>query len=74
MDVILADPDVDVMFINSFGGLTKTDLIAKGVVEILREKQREGRAVPRIVIRLRGTGEAEARRIVSRVPVHRKGV
>jgi succinyl-CoA synthetase beta subunit len=64
MDVLLSDPDVRVIFINSFGGLTKMDLIANGVVEILRKRQEEGKPTPPIVARLRGTGEEEAKRIV----------
>ncbi|RSH93535.1 hypothetical protein EHS25_007893 [Saitozyma podzolica] len=65
MDVLLSDPDVRVIFINSFGGLTKMDLIANGVVEILRKRQADGNPTPPIVARLRGTGEEEAKRILT---------
>ncbi|TXT10538.1 hypothetical protein VHUM_02043 [Vanrija humicola] len=65
MNVVLADPDVDVFFINSFGGLTKMDLIAKGVVQNLRARKEKGETIPPIVARLRGTGEEEAREILA---------
>ena len=64
MEIVLSDPNVKVIFINSFGGLTKTDLIAKEVVEILRRHQNEGKDRPPVVIRLRGTGEDVARKLV----------
>ncbi|WOO83131.1 Succinate--CoA ligase [ADP-forming] subunit alpha, mitochondrial [Vanrija pseudolonga] len=65
MNVVLADPDVDVFFINSFGGLTKMDLIATGVVSNLRARKEKGETIPPIVARLRGTGEEEAREILA---------
>ncbi|GFZ44366.1 SCS-alpha [Saitozyma sp. JCM 24511] len=65
MDVLLSDPDIEVIFINSFGGITRMDMIANGVVEIIRKRHEEGKATPRLVIRLRGTGEEEARKILA---------
>lgn len=45
------------------------ELIADGIVRFLRERKEAGKATPPFVIRLRGTGENEAREIVSR-PTH----
>jgi hypothetical protein len=45
------------------------ELIADGIVRFLRERKEAGKATPPFVIRLRGTGENEAREIVSR-PLH----
>lgn len=60
MGVLLADSDVKAIFVNSFGGITKTDVIAQGIVDILRKRKSQGLGVPKLVVRLRGTGEEEA--------------
>lgn len=65
MELILADAGADVIFVNSFGGLTKMDLIAAGAVAFINERRAAGGHIPPIVMRLRGTGEEEAREIVS---------
>ena len=59
LKAILRDPDVQGIFINVFGGITRTDLVAKGVVEAYDKLERK---VP-IVIRLTGTNEEQAREI-----------
>ena len=81
LELVTSDGDADVVFVNSFGGLTKTvgireyarsryrstgtadkqDLIAQGIVDFLRGRK----DYKPFVVRLRGTGEAEAKRIVS---------
>lgn len=65
VNTVLADKDAEVLFINSFGGLTKMDLIATGLVENLRARKAAGEKLPPVVARLRGTGEKEAAQIVS---------
>jgi succinyl-CoA synthetase beta subunit len=65
MDTVLSDADADVIFINSFGGLTKMDLIAEEAVKHINDLKAKGGKIPPIVMRLRGTGEEEAREIVS---------
>jgi succinyl-CoA synthetase beta subunit len=42
-------------------------MIAQGVVDVLREAKRDGRRYPAFVVRLRGTGEVEAKKIVGAV-------
>jgi succinyl-CoA synthetase beta subunit len=49
-------------FINIFGGITRCDEVAKGIVEALRTTS--SRKVP-LVIRLTGTNEDEGRRILA---------
>ncbi|MBC7318195.1 ADP-forming succinate--CoA ligase subunit beta, partial [Candidatus Bipolaricaulota bacterium] len=51
IDLILRDGRAKVLFVNVFGGITRCDEVAKGVVEALR-----GRSIP-VVIRLVGTNE-----------------
>ena len=52
---------VGAVFINAFGGLTLCDMVASGVLDAVRG---EGITVP-LVVRLRGTNEAEGQRLVA---------
>lgn len=58
---ILKDPDVKVILINIFGGITRCDDIAKGILASLDEMPV---SVP-IVIRLKGTNEEEGRALLA---------
>ena len=60
LEVILSDPAVKVVLINIFGGITRCDLVANGVLEALG---RVNATVP-IVVRLDGTNAREGRRIL----------
>jgi len=60
-EVILKDPRVRVVFVNIFGGLTLGDMIARGILLALKEI---GVQVP-VVVRIRGTNEAEARQVIA---------
>ena len=57
----LRDPDVKGIFINVFGGITRTDVVAKGIVDVYDKLPRR---VP-IVIRLTGTREEIAKEILA---------
>jgi succinyl-CoA synthetase beta subunit len=59
--VILHDPRVKVVLINIFGGITRCDEVARGVLEARRT---ENVTVP-FVVRLVGTNEEEGRRILA---------
>jgi len=61
LEVILSDPNVKSVLINIFGGITRCDLVAKGVLEALTRVTPE---VP-IVVRLDGTNADEGRRILT---------
>lgn len=58
--LILKDPDVKVILINIFGGITRCDDIARGILESLNEFEVK---VP-IVVRLIGTNEKEGRALL----------
>ncbi|MCL4217472.1 MAG: succinate--CoA ligase subunit beta, partial [Candidatus Hydrogenedentes bacterium] len=58
--VILKDKSVKVILINIFGGITRCDDIANGILESLKEFEV---GVP-IVVRLVGTNETEGRRLL----------
>ncbi len=59
--IILADPKVKAVLFNIFGGITRCDEVAKGVLEALRQVPTD---VP-MVARLVGTNEEEGRRILA---------
>jgi succinyl-CoA synthetase beta subunit len=60
LEVILSDPKVRSVLVNIFGGITRCDLVAEGLLEALR---RVTPNVP-IVVRLDGTNAEEGRRIL----------
>ncbi len=59
LELVLSDPDVEVLFINTFGLVSRSDVICRGLADSLKELKPK---VP-IVASIRGTGEEEARRI-----------
>jgi len=60
LGLILSDPDVAAILINIFGGITRCDEVARGVVGALRQA---ATTVP-VVVRLAGTNEDEGRRLL----------
>jgi succinyl-CoA synthetase beta subunit len=65
-ELIVSDPKVKAMFINIFGGITRADAAANGIVEALAAGS--ARKVP-LVVRLTGTNEAEGREILSKAGI-----
>jgi succinyl-CoA synthetase beta subunit len=61
-NLVTSDPRVKAMFINIFGGITRGDQVALGIVEAL--KGNDVRKVP-LVIRLTGTNADEGRKILA---------
>ena len=61
MRIILADANVKVVLINIFGGITRCDEVARGILAALREVQPN---IP-MVVRLVGTNAEEGRNILS---------
>jgi len=59
--LITADPRVQGIFINIFGGIMKCDVLAQGVVDAVKEV---GLSVP-LVVRLEGTNVEEGKRILN---------
>jgi len=60
MELIIKDPNVKVVFVNIFGGITRCDLVAEGLVKAFSEIEMD---IP-VVLRLAGTNEEEGRRII----------
>lgn len=61
LEVILSDPKVSSVLVNIFGGITRCDLIAKGVVDGVAKMEVK---VP-IIVRLDGTNADEGRRLLA---------
>ena len=60
LNIILAEPNVRSVLINIFGGITRCDMVARGILASLEGVNRR---VP-MVVRLVGTNEKEGRRIL----------
>ncbi|MGH7586985.1 MAG: succinate--CoA ligase subunit beta, partial [Gemmatimonadota bacterium] len=63
MRIVLSDPNVKAILFNIFGGITRCDDVANGIVKAMESLEVD---VP-IVIRLTGTNEEEALRILESV-------
>jgi succinyl-CoA synthetase beta subunit len=60
LEIILSDTDVKVVLFNIFGGITRCDVVARGILEALEEVNTN---VP-MVVRLVGTNAAEGRKLL----------
>lgn len=59
--IVAAGKGVDGILVNIFGGITRTDLIAEGILEALKETENH---IP-LVIRLEGTGSRRANELLA---------
>ncbi len=60
LEIILSDSNVKAVLFNIFGGITRCDLVAMGILEALKDLKTE---VP-MVVRLVGTNAAEGRQLL----------
>ncbi|NIM44860.1 MAG: succinate-CoA ligase subunit beta [Nitrososphaeria archaeon] len=65
VEVVLSNPNIEVLLVSLIGGLTRMDYMAEGIANYIREK---GSRVP-VVVRMTGTLEEEGRRILGEVGV-----
>ncbi len=63
--IILSDPDVKVILVNIFGGLTRCDEVAKGILTALNDVEIQ---IP-VIVRLVGTHAIEGREILAHAKV-----
>jgi succinyl-CoA synthetase beta subunit len=61
LEVILTDPDVKVLFFNIFGGITRCDIVAEGILKALERLAIE---LP-VVVRLDGTNAEAGRKLLA---------
>jgi succinyl-CoA synthetase beta subunit len=66
MKLLLSDTDVKVVLINIFGGITRCDDVARGLLTAFNQIKTD---IP-IVIRLTGTNEKEGRELLLGTPFH----
>jgi succinyl-CoA synthetase beta subunit len=62
MRIILADPKVDAILVNIFGGITRGDEVARGLIDARAVQERD---VP-MVVRIVGTNATEAAVLLER--------
>jgi succinyl-CoA synthetase beta subunit len=61
LNLVIYNPNVKVVFLNVLGGITRADDVARGVIAVIEESERQ---IP-LVIRLTGTNEQEGQRILT---------
>jgi succinyl-CoA synthetase beta subunit len=66
LKIILRDANVKSIFINIFGGITRCDDVARGLVTAFKEMDLK---LP-VVVRLTGTNEEQGREILSEIRLH----
>jgi succinyl-CoA synthetase beta subunit len=66
MRLILADPKVNAILVNIFGGITRGDEVARGLIEARAQQERD---VP-MVVRIVGTNAAEAAVLLQEAQFH----
>jgi len=64
--VVCKDPDVKGIFINIFGGITRADEVAKGVIQAMED----GILTKPVAMRVAGTAEEEAKKLLEGKPVY----
>jgi succinyl-CoA synthetase beta subunit len=65
LDIVLNDPEVEVVFVNVFGGITSCDAVANGIVQAMAMLAAKGEPVTKpIVCRIDGNNAEEGRRIL----------
>jgi len=58
LDIVLSDERVEAVLVNIFGGITRCDIVAEGLVQVISGKNMD---LP-LVVRLAGTNEEEGRK------------
>lgn len=64
-DIVLSDPEVEVVFVNILGGITRCDVVAKGLLNALNLKPFK----KPLVIRLVGTNEQKGKEILTQAGI-----
>ena len=68
--LLMKDPDVKAIFVNIFGGITRCDVVAQGMLEAAQELRMK---IP-IVVRLVGNSADEAREIINSPELAKTGM
>jgi succinyl-CoA synthetase beta subunit len=65
LDIVLSDPNVEALFVNVLGGITRCDVVARGIIEAAKKNT----ITKPIVVRLVGTNEEEGKRILAEAEI-----
>lgn len=60
VETLNRDPAVKAIFVNTFGGITRTDIVSQGIIDAVKDDRIE----KPIVVRLKGTGSEEAAKVL----------
>ncbi|EST07849.2 ATP-citrate lyase/succinyl-CoA ligase [Kalmanozyma brasiliensis GHG001] len=60
VETLNRDPAVKAIFVNTFGGITRTDIVSQGIIDAVKDDKIE----KPIVVRLKGTGSEEAAKVL----------
>lgn len=63
--LLISKPEIRVVFINVFGGITRCDVVAEGIVQVLKETSTQ----KPVVVRLMGTNDEEGTRILKQAGI-----
>jgi succinyl-CoA synthetase beta subunit len=66
MKIVLKNKEAKALFINIFGGITRCDMVARGIVEYLNETKTE---LP-VIVRMTGTNEAAGLEILEKAGIN----
>ncbi|MEA3485341.1 MAG: succinate--CoA ligase subunit beta, partial [Candidatus Aerophobetes bacterium] len=64
LDIVLSDENVTTVLINIFGGITRCDIVAEGLIQTISKRKLN---LP-LIIRLTGTNEEEGRKRLKNIP------
>lgn len=64
LDIVLSDGNVTTVLINIFGGITRCDIVAEGLIQTISKRKLN---LP-LIIRLTGTNEEEGRKRLKNIP------
>ncbi|PWY98506.1 succinyl-CoA synthetase-like protein [Testicularia cyperi] len=60
VETLNRDPDVKAIFVNTFGGITRTDIVSQGIIDAVKHDN----ITKPIVVRLKGTGSEEGAKVL----------
>jgi succinyl-CoA synthetase beta subunit len=66
LDIVLSDPNVKAVFINILGGITRCDIVARGIIETKKKTA----IIKSLVVRLVGTNEEDGKRMLEEAGIH----
>jgi len=64
VEVILSNPSVKAVLFNIFGGITRCDEVARGLIEAFNQIGAGGKSIP-FVVRLDGTNDVDGRKLLA---------